>query len=87
MFSNPLKHDEGILLDLKKSSKSLSAIHMLFVFFPIRVYWLDEQLHIVDTVLAKPFHLHYGPKSAARYILETHRDNIFSLGTSFSLKP
>jgi uncharacterized membrane protein (UPF0127 family) len=44
------------------------SIHMLFVFFPLIVVWLDSQKRIVDFKLMKPFvSLH---SADAKYVLE-----------------
>lgn len=56
----------------RQDGRLASAIHMLFVPFPLAVFWLDEQLQVVDKVLAQPWRLAYLPKTAARYVLELH---------------
>jgi uncharacterized membrane protein (UPF0127 family) len=47
-----------------------TAIHMLFVFFPIAAIWLDRTGRVVDVVLARPFRPFYAPRAPARDILE-----------------
>lgn len=69
-FRRALAADEGIVLDEQVESVLATAIHMLFVFFPIGVVWLDRNFKVVDQVLARPFRLYYAPRQPARYVLE-----------------
>ena len=70
MFRRELKDDEVYLFVEKRESITLTAIHMLFVFFPLAVFWLDNERVVVDAVLAKPFRPHYAPSRPARYFIE-----------------
>ena len=70
MFRRALGDDEGLVLDEKVESVLATAIHMLFVFFPIAAIWLDDDLRVVDKTLARPFRLYYAPRRPARYVLE-----------------
>jgi uncharacterized membrane protein (UPF0127 family) len=53
-------------------SVARAAIHMLFVFFPIAVLWLDAERRVVDRALARPFRPYYAPRKAAQYYVEGH---------------
>ena len=70
MFRRRLPPDEGLLLDEGRASVTATAIHMLFVFFPIAAVWLDEAFCVVDKKLARPFRPLYAPRAPARYVLE-----------------
>lgn len=70
MFRRRLRPQEGMWLVGKRKSRLDTAIHMLFVFFPIAVVWLDAQGLVVDTALARPFRPLYVPRRAARDVLE-----------------
>lgn len=59
----------NLIIELDKESRFNAIIHMFFVFFPADIYWLDEQLNIVDFRKAMPFSIHI-PKSEAKYIVE-----------------
>lgn len=72
MFRHSLEVNEGLLLVQARNGRLESAIHMLFVPFPLAIFWLDEELRVVDKVLARPWRLAYFPKVAARYVLELH---------------
>lgn len=53
-------------------SVARATIHMLFVFFPIAVLWLDGERRVVDSALARPFRPYYAPRKPARYYVEGH---------------
>jgi uncharacterized membrane protein (UPF0127 family) len=72
MFHAPLREDEAYVFVEHSESRSLTMIHMLFVFFPIAVIWLDAHKQVVDKVLARPFHPYYAPSEPAQYYLECH---------------
>ena len=71
-FRRSLAEDEVYLFVLDRESVANASIHMLFVFFPISVIWLDGQNRVVDTVLARPWRPYYAPSQPARYFLEGH---------------
>jgi uncharacterized membrane protein (UPF0127 family) len=70
MFRRSLHPGEAYVFVCGRESVAEAAIHMLFVFFPIAVLWLDEQRQVVDTRLARPFRPYYAPKRAAKYFVE-----------------
>lgn len=69
MFALPLKKQEGIIL--VSNEENLAAIHMLFVFFPIDVLWLDTKGVVISkAACVQPFTLAVTPPKKARYIVE-----------------
>lgn len=70
MFRQTLPPDEVYIFVEGRESVALTSIHMLFVFFPIAVLWLNNERQVVDTVLAQPFRPHYAPSQSARYFVE-----------------
>jgi uncharacterized membrane protein (UPF0127 family) len=72
MFRRELAQGEGLLLAEPYASRAGTAIHMLFMAFPIATIWLDGEFNVVDKVYAKPWRLAYVPAKAARYTLEAH---------------
>jgi uncharacterized membrane protein (UPF0127 family) len=72
MFRPPLGEDEAYIFAEGRESRSLTTIHMLFVFFPLAVIWLDASKRVVDKALARPFYPYYAPGSPAQYYLECH---------------
>ncbi len=72
MFRSRIGLEEGLLLVQPRESRLDSAIHMLFVFMDLAVIWINAEMTVVDTVLARAWRPAYAPKQAARYILEIH---------------
>ncbi len=69
-FRRALPPDEGLILVEAGDSRLGTGIHMLWVFFPIAVIWVDSRGDVVDVRLARPFVPVYLPRRPARYILE-----------------
>lgn len=69
-FRRKLSPQDAIILVESSDSTSASAIHMMFVFFPIATIWINSGGQVVDCRLAKPFRPIYIPRAPARYILE-----------------
>jgi uncharacterized membrane protein (UPF0127 family) len=55
-----------------RESVARATIHMLFVFFPIAVVWLDGERRVVDKAMAHPFRPYYAPCKPAQYYVEGH---------------
>lgn len=75
-FRRGLGEDEGLLLIGQRESRIDTAIHMLFVFFPITVVWLDRANRVVDTKVALPFQPLCVPAARAKDVLEGPSDLI-----------
>ncbi|MBT3303935.1 DUF192 domain-containing protein [Candidatus Woesearchaeota archaeon] len=61
-----------VIFELRK--ERIEGIHMLFVFFPLDVYFLDKDKRIIEIKQGlKPF-MFYAPKQKAKYIVETPFD-------------
>ena len=82
MFRSSLPQAEGLLLVEARDSRVDTSIHMLFVYMDLAVIWLNSELTVVDTVLARSWRPAYAPRKPAKYILEIHPDrlNEFSVG-------
>ncbi len=72
MFTKGLDPDRGIIIVEDRESRLNTAIHMFFMNFDITVLWLNENLFIVDKVLAKKWMPMYLPKQRAKYVVELH---------------
>ena len=70
MFRPKPKDNEAILLKLDRESKFFSTIHMLFVFYPIYIIWLNKQNSVVDIKRCYPFQPFSMPQSPASLIIE-----------------
>jgi len=73
VFGLMFSKQKNILLEAEYEGIISSAIHMLFVFFPIDVIWLDKNKTVVDIKAAYPFQLFLAPKKPAKYILELQK--------------
>lgn len=71
-FRRDLAVKDGLVLVEKSDSKMNTSIHMLFVFFDLGVIWVNDAGVVVDTAVAKKWHLSYIPKDPARYVIEGH---------------
>ncbi len=69
MFATPPKN-KGLLMDCGIESRAGSAIHMLFVSFPLDILWLDKNKKIVDMRKVHSFMPLAIPKKPAKYVLE-----------------
>jgi uncharacterized membrane protein (UPF0127 family) len=70
MFRRRLGPDEAYLFAFHSEGIVASSVHMVFVFFPIALIWLDGQQRVVDVRLARPFRPYYAPRQAAQYLIE-----------------
>lgn len=88
MFRKSININDGILIDQGSSTRLNSAIHMFFMNFDIAVIWLDSEFKIVDKTFAKKWHPFYQPILPARYVFETHPDNldIFETGEILDIR-
>ena len=82
MFRHALDPDHGLLLVEGRDSRVDASIHMLFVYMDLGVIWINSDHRVVDTVLARAWHLAYAPRDPARYILEINPARLgeFQLG-------
>lgn len=85
-FRRPLALDEGLLLVERNDSRLESAIHMLGVFTDLAVVWLNSQMEVVDSRLARRWRLAYVPRRPARYVLEMAPERLddFQIGDRVS---
>ena len=88
MFRKKIEVNEGIVFLYDKESIINSAIHMLFMRFPITVIWVNAENIIVDKKLAKPWRLVYRPCKPANVIYELNATiiNEFNIGDKIYLK-
>ncbi len=67
MFSKKITN-LGLVFIFKK--EKIIPLHMLFVFYPIDVLWLDKERKVVQIKeKLKPFHM-ISPRKKAKYIIE-----------------
>lgn len=78
MLKPDIGRQEGILLVERRDSRMDTAIHMLFMRFDIAVVWINSELTVVDTRLARKWQAVLIPAIPARYVLETHPEQFAS---------
>lgn len=84
MFSRKIT-DKAIIFPFNKEEKW--SLHMLFVFFPIDVLWLNEEKEIVDIKENfKPFSIIAKPKEKASYVIELPYNTIKNTNTEIGDK-
>ena len=69
-FRHQIGLDEGLLLVQKRNSRIDSSIHMLFVFTPLAVFWINSDRVVVHKTRALPWRLAYVSPTPAMYVLE-----------------
>ncbi len=74
MFRKKLEKYEGLVLDEYRDSRVTTTIHMLFMRFPIAVFWINSNMKLVSKTIASPWRLAYSPSEPARYVVEAHPD-------------
>jgi uncharacterized membrane protein (UPF0127 family) len=76
MFRADLEIYSGIALQVNPPGVVNASIHMFFMYFDIAVVWIDKNMRVVDTNLAKKWRPYYAPKTAASYTIELHKDRL-----------
>lgn len=72
MFTKELKPDQGIILAEDNETRLNTSIHMMFMNYDLTVLWLDNELVIIDKILARKWLPFYIPKKPAQYVVELH---------------
>jgi uncharacterized protein len=82
MFKKTIKAGEGLLLVESSDSRVNASIHMFFMNFDIAVVWINSHFIVVDKIIAKKGKPFYAPRHPAKFILETHPDQLetFQIG-------
>ncbi len=73
MFERESNFDYALVFELPFESRLGASIHMLFVFFPIDVVYLDSDKRVVDVVSAEPWGFNYTPRKPAKFFVELRR--------------
>ena len=70
MFEQEKNFDYALIFELNQESRIGSSVHMMFVFFPIDIVFLNSQKIVVDKATLNPWKLNYTPKKSAKYFIE-----------------
>jgi uncharacterized protein len=79
MFEDKKNFNYALIFDFPVESKIGTSLHMIFVFFPIDVLFLDKNKVVVDKATLTPFMPNYTPKKAAKYVIEMPENKIASV--------
>ena len=70
MFEDKKNFNYALAMEMQGEGTITSSIHMVFVFFPIDVLFLNKEKKVVDKVTLEPFVPNYTPKKPAKYVVE-----------------
>ncbi len=70
MFEDKKKFNYALIFEAPKESKIGCSVHMIFVFFPIDIIFLNKEKKVVDKITLQPFTPNYTPKKPAKYFIE-----------------
>lgn len=70
MFEEKKNFNYALIFEFPIESRIGTSLHMLFVFFPIDVLFLDKTQKVVDKTTLEPFIPNYTPKKAAKFVIE-----------------
>ncbi len=62
----------ALIFRLPRKGRLGASVHMLFVFFPVDIVYLDAKKAVVDMATLQPWMLNYTPKKSASYFIELH---------------
>lgn len=71
-----LSISEGLVLVNRSPSTTNTSIHMMFVFTPLAVFWLNADHVVVHKVSAKPCDAFHAARVPACFVFETHTVHI-----------
>jgi|Deesub1362A_J573_1020465.scaffolds.fasta_scaffold11635_2 hypothetical protein len=74
MFRRDLAKDEGLLIKFPGYAKG-AAIHSFFMRFPIDLYFIGEDMHVIEHATLKPWSW-YKPSKACDYVLEVKAGSV-----------
>ncbi|MEW6295770.1 MAG: DUF192 domain-containing protein [Candidatus Diapherotrites archaeon] len=71
MLERKEKFNYGLVFDFRAEKRIEASIHMLFVFFPIDLVYLNKEKKVIELKHGiKPWSLNYTPKRKAHYLIE-----------------
>lgn len=70
MFERTENFDYALIFELPAETRLGASVHMMFVFFPIDIIFLNAQKKVVDKAKLQPWALNCTPKAPAKYFVE-----------------
>lgn len=77
------KKTKAVLLVNNKKTKA--NLHTWFVFFPLNIYFLDEDFKVTETKKAKPFSFIF-PNKESKFVLESWEDLNLKINEKVEIK-
>jgi uncharacterized membrane protein (UPF0127 family) len=71
-FRKQLNPNEGLVLVESSDTRVNTAIHMLFVWTDLAVFWVNSSYTVVDKTLAKSWRPFYASHTPASFVIEIH---------------
>jgi uncharacterized membrane protein (UPF0127 family) len=73
-FRRRIRQGEGLILVHNSESIKGSSIHMLFVFTPLTVIWINNSGRVTSVQLTKPWSLYNASPEPSSLVMETSPD-------------
>jgi len=70
MFEQKRNFDYCLIFRLPFETRTGASVHMMFVFFPIDIIYLDAQKRINEIARLKPWRLNFTPRKPAKWLIE-----------------
>ena len=82
MFESKDNFDYALVFDFPNETKIGASLHMMFVFFPIDVLFLNSEKQVIDKTTMTPWQFNYTPKKPAKYVVEMPKgkENVVLIG-------
>ncbi len=70
MLERKSRFDYALVFHLPAETRLGASVHMLLVFFPVGIVFLNAEKIVVDKARLEPWALNYTPKKPAKYFIE-----------------
>lgn len=86
MFERKENFDYALIFELGHETCAGASVHMLFVFSPIDIIFLNAEKKVVDKATLRPWILNYTPQQAAKYFVEMPKGKASSISIGDKLE-
>ncbi|MCR4368384.1 MAG: DUF192 domain-containing protein [archaeon] len=70
MLEEEKNFDYALVFELGTPTRIGASVHMMFVFFPICIAFLDGNKRVFEKNILEPWALNYTPKAEAKWLVE-----------------
>ncbi|MDD2654757.1 MAG: DUF192 domain-containing protein [Candidatus Nanoarchaeia archaeon] len=71
---------------LTSNSETLLSLDMVFVFFPLHIYWVDKNFTVVEIKKIKPFQTAIIPSNKSQYVIESVKELPLKVGDNIQFR-